>query len=102
MGFDLHTAEVIDGSAATAMGDRIKVGLVEGMAIPTGIAGEPVAVAVTQFPALPSSYTVFVEPNGTCMHSVTNKTQTGFTVTFYPASGSVPVGATAFDAIVVA
>lgn len=70
--------------------------------VTTAPIGEPIAVNVASFEALPASFMVFIQPNGRCTYEVTNKNSKGFTVTFHPISASEPIYPSAFDAIVVA
>lgn len=89
-----------DGAAVTATGGA-GTGF-EG-SVSTEPIGEAVTVQVTAFAALPANYNVQITPNAPCLVAVSNKTQTaGFTVTFAPLSSSVPLEATAFDALVIA
>lgn len=65
-------------------------------------AGNAVTVAITQFPNLPASYSVFVKTNQACFTDVTSKTTTGFNVVLTPTSGSTTISAGTFDVLVVA
>jgi hypothetical protein len=98
MPFEIHTVEVADLSDIQNQ-DRIV--LYMNNAVASGASGSTTTAAVTiSGLVLPSDYNVIVTPSTPCIASVSNKTNSGFTVTLTGnGTGDVAVG-TLFDVVV--
>lgn len=102
MGLDLHTIEVMPGSAPTEQPDRLKYWTQYNLAnVAGGGAGLSVvtAVAVPVGAGLPASgtYIVDVEASQDCTAFVSGKTATGFNVTLTPRLAANTLAAGTFN-----
>ena len=100
MSQDVHTLSVADGSTM-ALTDRVITVLLPARANAAGAAGAAVTVVVTGL-NLPLVYGVQATPSQPALVSVSAKTQTGFTVTLTPLSGTVSLAAGTVDIVVTA
>lgn len=102
MGLDLHTTEVLDGSAQTTKPDRVGIWAAFGLAnLIGGGAGSAVVtvVAVPKTAGLPSNgnYFVDVELSQDATYYITAKTAAGFTVNMLPRLAANTLAAGTFN-----
>lgn len=100
MGFPIHTIEVPKG-ATPVLNDRIVLANFPSTANGTAAVGVAVNVVFSGL-SLPAKYSVQAEASQPCWVSVGSKTQSGFTVTLTPTSGSVAIAAGTIDVTVIA
>ena len=103
MGIDVHTIEQIGNASNFARTDRVFIAAYPKTANAVG-SGAGVAVT-TPFTGLelPANYSVIVSGlSQTAFVTVTNRTNTGFSVVLTPIASGVTLAAGTFDVIVVA